>query len=135
MTAPAISKWWSDLPWGRIVAGGIILISLIFTFAGLHGPGCLWRMMIHIPCPGCGLTRSIRALWHGNLVESFRYHPLGIPLVIGCIASLLTWPASRQKPVHPWLLRWGWPAVLILALCLWVVRLGLMWAGNTFFEW
>lgn len=30
-------------------------------------------------CPGCGLGRSITALFQGDLAASFRYHWLGIP--------------------------------------------------------
>ena len=135
MTMQEGSKWWSELPWTRLVAAGILLISLAVTYGNLSGPPCLWKTMLHVPCPGCGLTRSIRALWHGNLLLSFRYHPLGIPLIVGCMVSLLTWPASRHQPVTPWLSRWGWPVVLTVMLGIWLLRLTLAWSGSTFFEW
>lgn len=33
-------------------------------------------------CPGCGLGRSISCLFHGQVMESFNAHPLGIFAVI-----------------------------------------------------
>ena len=30
-------------------------------------------------CPCCGLGRSVSALFHGQILESFRYHRFGIP--------------------------------------------------------
>lgn len=32
-------------------------------------------------CPGCGLGRSIAALWNGDLALSWSLHPLGVPAV------------------------------------------------------
>ena len=32
-------------------------------------------------CPGCGLGRSIAALWRGDLALAWSLHPLGIPAV------------------------------------------------------
>jgi hypothetical protein len=29
-------------------------------------------------CPGCGLGRAVTFLFHGELLQSFRTHPLGI---------------------------------------------------------
>lgn len=29
-------------------------------------------------CPGCGLGKSISFLFRGNIVDSFRTHPLGV---------------------------------------------------------
>ena len=33
-------------------------------------------------CPGCGLGRSIAALWRGDVALSWALHPLGIPAVV-----------------------------------------------------
>ena len=39
-----------------------ILLGLSVTLAYFHvpGPPCLVRLMCHIACPGCGLTRSFK---------------------------------------------------------------------------
>jgi len=39
---------------------------------------CTFRNLTDLPCPGCGLTRSMVAGVHGQLRTSFIYHRLGI---------------------------------------------------------
>jgi hypothetical protein len=39
---------------------------------------CTFHYLTGLPCPGCGLTRSMVAGVHGQLKASFRYHRLGI---------------------------------------------------------
>lgn len=49
-----------------------------FSLCPLANLGIEW-------CPGCGLGRSISALFHGEIKESLNFHWLGIPalMVIG----------------------------------------------------
>ncbi len=53
---------------------------------------CVFRELTNIPCPSCGLTRSIRALASGDLRLSLYYHPLTI-----LIAALLLLAFHRNK--------------------------------------
>ena len=49
----------------------ILLIYSIFmelVFGGL----CPFREILHIDCPGCGLTRATIALLKGNVMESLK---------------------------------------------------------------
>ncbi|MFW6131667.1 MAG: DUF2752 domain-containing protein [Candidatus Aminicenantaceae bacterium] len=39
---------------------------------------CSFRNLTGIPCPGCGLSRSLVAALHEDLSNSFHYHRLGI---------------------------------------------------------
>lgn len=39
---------------------------------------CMFKNLTGIPCPGCGLTRSMVAAAHGNMRQSFHYHRLGL---------------------------------------------------------
>jgi hypothetical protein len=43
-----------------------------------------------IPCPFCGLTRSLLCLLHGEVAQAFWYHPFG-PIVWGGIALFAIW--------------------------------------------
>jgi len=71
--------------------GWIILLGVpaLFILAFILGsspklmsvPLCAVRSFLHIDCPGCGLTRSIAFLAHGQIKKSIAFHPLGI--VIG----------------------------------------------------
>jgi len=43
---------------------------------------CIFRATTGLPCPGCGLTRSIVAAAHGHLTASFSHHRLGLLVFI-----------------------------------------------------
>lgn len=58
----------SDTPHLRV--GGITLPSV-----------CIFLKTTGLPCPGCGLTRSLVAAVHGKLGMSFSHHRLG-PLIL-----------------------------------------------------
>ena len=50
-----------------------------------HGTGttvCWLKLCTGIPCPGCGLTRSLSCGLHGMFWESFQYHPLGLFILV-----------------------------------------------------
>lgn len=46
-----------------------------FTLCPLANLGVTW-------CPGCGLGRSITALFHGDVSASFAHHWFGIPALL-----------------------------------------------------
>ncbi len=37
---------------------------------------CPFYHYLHLECPGCGTTRALAALLHGNIAEAFRLNPL-----------------------------------------------------------
>lgn len=43
---------------------------------------CGFKYLFHLYCPGCGGTRAVDALLHGQLLKSFMYHPLVLYIVI-----------------------------------------------------
>ena len=46
-----------------------------------HGSGisvCWFEQTTGLPCPGCGLTRSLSCGIRGMFLESWHYHPLGL---------------------------------------------------------
>jgi hypothetical protein len=42
---------------------------------------CVFKMLTGLPCPGCGITKSLIFLYQGDLGKSLRYHLFGLPLV------------------------------------------------------
>lgn len=89
---------------------------------------CGFLFLTGAPCPGCGMTRSLLALLHGSPGESWRFHPLGIPLALGGAALLglaahvgLTGRPTFRGPAE----RFGTAAavaLLVLAGAVWTVR-------------
>ncbi len=67
------------------ISVSILLTALTLTTSGSQlrlgqmnlPPLCVLRQTTGLPCPGCGLSRSVVAAAHGNWSESFTYHRLG----------------------------------------------------------
>lgn len=47
--------------------------------------GCLFKMLLHVPCPSCGATRAVMAVFRGDVVEAFCLNPLGLLLAAGLV--------------------------------------------------
>ena len=50
---------------------------------------CIWKKLLGIRCPGCGLTRGVCFLMHGLWAEAIRFNPLSLLVVGILIANLL----------------------------------------------
>ena len=65
-------------------------------------PVCSFNRLTGLSCPGCGLTRSLTEVLHGNLSRSMTYHSLGwitllyMGLQITYRASWLILPQIRE---------------------------------------
>jgi hypothetical protein len=96
--------------------------------------GGLWacpvRFVVGLPCPGCGMTRALLLLAHGEWSAALRLHPLAPPLLAQAVALWLGWglhEAGRlrlpsRRAVNGWLM-----ANAALLLGVWVTRL---WRGE-----
>ncbi|MDE7224340.1 MAG: DUF2752 domain-containing protein [Acetatifactor sp.] len=57
---------------------GLLMVAAIAAAVSLLGHGlCPSREVLGIPCPGCGLTRSILLLLRGQWAESWKLQPFG----------------------------------------------------------
>jgi len=67
-----------------ILIGGVLISPAKsgdghLTIGSLPVPDtCSFKNLTGIPCPGCGLTRSIVAAAHGDVKQSFQHHRLGL---------------------------------------------------------
>ena len=72
-----------------IVCFGILAGCLVLTppkrgspcvqIGNIPLPGiCMFRSVTGIPCPGCGLLRSMVSAMHGDVARSLEYHRLGL---------------------------------------------------------
>lgn len=65
-----------------------------FSLCPLANLGITW-------CPGCGLGRSISALFHGQLSESLSFHWLGLPALLLMVYRMIqlstTWIKGNKK--------------------------------------
>lgn len=60
-----------------------------FDWLGTHLFSCPFKANFGIDCPGCGLQRSVLALFRGDLIASFKFYPATIPLIFVAVFTLL----------------------------------------------
>ena len=83
-----------------LVCFGILLGSLILTppknespnvqIGNIPLPGiCTFRSLTGIPCPGCGLLRSMVSAMHGAVARSLEYHRLGLITIVYLLLQFL----------------------------------------------
>jgi hypothetical protein len=88
-------------------------------------PSCPFRALTGFTCPGCGSTRGLHCLLHGDLVSAFEFNPLlilSLPFLLYALVRY-TSAAVRGQPV-----KWNqldakyiW-VVLAAILSFWVFR-------------
>jgi hypothetical protein len=95
---------------------------------------CLFKLATDLPCPACGTTRAVAALWHGDWRSSWSINPLGFPalagLVVAPIWQLCDWVRGSDSLPHALLQcesalrRRRWLLTILLA------TIGINWAWN-----
>ncbi len=58
-------------------------------------PHCPIYRIAGIPCPACGTTRSIAALWQGDIVAGLLYSPLGVMTAAIAAAVIVVFAVKR----------------------------------------
>lgn len=112
-----------------VVLGGAVAGALVVAFRDPnesgHYPSCPFLTMTGYYCPGCGMTRLVHALTHGDVGTAFGLNPLLFALlpVLGYLYARWTVLSVRGRPMRSALFR---PAVVysflgVLAVY-WVVR-------------
>lgn len=132
---------------GRLSLLGLVIAAAVPRAWVESGPVFSpFRLSTGLPDPGCGITRSMVALAHGDLAGSLFFHPLGIAVAALLAAFVLVdfnpWRAGlsvahpKPAPLHSsmallqWLMLGPAPWVGIAAfVVVWLVRLPLFLAG------
>ena len=72
----------------RLPAFAAILVSVMMPSDGFGFPTCIFHHLLDIPCPACGLTRSMSSLLNFEWSKSLSYHPLGF-IMLGYLGLCL----------------------------------------------
>lgn len=101
------------ITWLTIAVAGVLLFVLEPGKSAFL-PGCPFRALTGFACPGCGTTRGLHQLLHGNLPAAFQLNPfliLALPFLLYALLSY-TNTVLRGKPIR----RNNLPAKYIWAL-------------------
>ncbi len=112
-----------------LAAAGILLV-LGRIYAGeeiipVYPRPCPFLELTGLCCPGCGGTRALRALLHGRLGESLRFHPAVVPAVLLYFGYMLSQALWRIRGGKGKLMTWNdlyLYALLAVILLQWIVK-------------
>ncbi|NKE63199.1 DUF2752 domain-containing protein [Lentzea sp. PSKA42] len=93
-------------PFAVLALGGAGAVMLLFVDPNEPGnllPKCPFNWLTGLNCPGCGATRMVHALLHGDVVSAFHYNAvllaLGVPLAVWLFARWTKdrWTGERRS--------------------------------------
>ena len=108
----------------------LVLISGLASRIAAIPHFCLLQRVLGVPCPGCGISRSLLAAAHGHFSAAWNFNPAGIVfwffLVYEIAARILiVWRDSLAVVLQYTFT--GWENILIVSLWLvWFWRLALI---------
>ncbi len=85
-----------------------MFVILAFPFFILHTNShfehsqsfCPFKMLTGLPCPGCGITKSLVAIYQGEFLKSLQFHIFGILVMALCwigIGTLTTEIITKKE--------------------------------------
>jgi hypothetical protein len=115
-----------------VLALGVLGIWLFAALPFLTGAAqCPTAGLFHKPCPGCGMTRALLLLAHGDLAGSIAMHPLAVPAALAQIAlavATIVVTLQRGTPFAVLETRYGRASVMSMVVVLvfvvgvWIAR-------------
>jgi Protein of unknown function (DUF2752) len=118
-----VQPWWWMLPLTAVAVVGIYLLrSYDPNQAGNPFLSCFFHKTTGLYCVGCGITRSLHALVHFDLLRAFRMNALfvvSMPLLALIILRFYRpLPSAIDILIKPLVNPWPWVAVVPLFMLL-----------------
>lgn len=107
---------------GFVGACTVVLLGDPTTPGGFLPP-CPTKFLLHIVCPGCGSTRALYSLLHGDLPAALHYNAVGV-VAMGLLAAAFVayvvglWRGRRVRSWQHW--RYA-PMVTLAVVTVWFV--------------
>ncbi|HEX6179071.1 MAG TPA: DUF2752 domain-containing protein [Thermoanaerobaculia bacterium] len=100
----------------HLIAAGVVAVATAVVYAfdpatSRLFPPCALHTLTGLQCPGCGGTRAVHQLLHGNIRAAFALNPMVFVLIaVAPIVALR--PAIASRPWFAWtaaaaLIAWG----------------------------
>lgn len=111
-----------------VLAAGAAAVGVLVWFADPTTPGglippCPTNALLHVNCPGCGTSRMLYSLMHGDLGAAAGYNAFGLFALVLLAAGFVTYTLGlwKGRRVRGWQhLRYA-PMVLLVATLVWFV--------------
>lgn len=84
---------------------------------------CPFYNIIHIPCPGCGLSRAFNEILHLNFYASIQYNILGLPILLFVVFYLIATILGSEHYIKSFLLKHKKIVIFFIALICIVVEI------------
>ena len=87
-----------------LVAFGVLGVAVFLPPTGLGISVCWANRLTGIPCPGCGMMRSLSCAVRGMLEASFMHHPFGMPILLSSmlVVFVALLPSRRRAALEAW---------------------------------
>jgi hypothetical protein len=134
MWYPKVVRW---CVWTLALGAAVVLVvSILLAPEDLpQVPGCGFRTLTGLPCPGCVLTRSFCAISHGRFGEAWALNPFGFVFyALALLCLCYPWFSRRFPRAVEWCMKSSaafW-APLGLVVVMWlhgVWRIACLWRG------
>jgi len=112
------------LLWATLAAGAVYLYLFEPGKSGFF-PACPFRMLTGFNCPGCGSTRGLHRLLHGDVVAAFEFNPL---LIISLPFLLYALTRYTSAALHGQPLNWNRlnaryiSTLIVVIISFWIFR-------------
>ncbi len=81
---PRVNRW--TLVRGMALPSVLLALAIVRVDELERVPSlCLFRNLLGVRCPSCGLTRALSCALHGNFGAAFAYNPLFIVVLPLCV--------------------------------------------------
>ncbi|MFC7342154.1 DUF2752 domain-containing protein [Saccharopolyspora griseoalba] len=114
------------MPAATVLAGvaaiGAVLAADPTSESGIWLPPCPIEALTGLDCPGCGGTRAVWSLLHGDLPTALDYNAVAVLLLPVALGLWGAWVVGRWRGAPPRFPRWrGTPFVLLGLAAAWMV--------------
>ncbi len=116
----------------NVLVTSILILAIVFwqnnhVYLSSIPRFCVFQELLNVPCPGCGVTRSVSAIARGDISSAWEFNPAGLFLFIYFLAQVplrimaLKFSTLRARISH--LGRVGGKLAVSVLLLAWIIRL------------
>ncbi|WFN92197.1 DUF2752 domain-containing protein [Gordonia sp. LUNF6] len=113
-------------PLAALTGAAAVCVAVWFgdpTTPGGYLPPCPTKLLLHIDCPGCGSTRALYCLLHGDIPAALHYNAVGVLAFVLIAAAFVSytiglWKGRRIRSWQHW--RYA-PVVTLVVVAAWFV--------------